>query len=234
MQVLVLAVQNAVDYSDLGVATSGATLFRSIGGSVGTAVLGSIFSNRLSSELTASLLPAARRRGARRVGGGRQPEARSRRSRRRSTRPTSTRSPTRSTPCSWSPRSWPSRRSCSAWFIRERAAARDRRRRRDIGETLRGPKRHRLAGGDRQQARPPGPPRGRARDRRAGRRARRRRPRPGRLLAARAAQRRRARRLAALAERVRIGARTLAAARGELLDRGLIDSCRRRAPTCYR
>jgi Na+/melibiose symporter-like transporter len=48
MQVLVLAVQNAVDYSDLGVATSGATLFRSIGGSLGTAVLGAIFSNRLS------------------------------------------------------------------------------------------------------------------------------------------------------------------------------------------
>jgi EmrB/QacA subfamily drug resistance transporter len=56
MQVLVLAVQNAVDYKDLGVATSGATLFRSIGGSVGTAVLGSIFSNRLAAELT-SLLP---------------------------------------------------------------------------------------------------------------------------------------------------------------------------------
>ena len=55
MQVLVLAVQNAVEYKDLGVATSGATLFRSIGGSVGTAILGSIFSNRLSSELTASL-----------------------------------------------------------------------------------------------------------------------------------------------------------------------------------
>ncbi|MCW3020219.1 MAG: drug resistance transporter, EmrB/QacA subfamily, partial [Solirubrobacterales bacterium] len=51
MQVLVLAVQNAVDYSDLGVATSGATLFRSIGGSLGTATLGAIFSNRLSAEL---------------------------------------------------------------------------------------------------------------------------------------------------------------------------------------
>jgi predicted MFS family arabinose efflux permease/DNA-binding MarR family transcriptional regulator len=56
MQVLVLAVQNAVDYSDLGVATSGATLFRSIGGSLGTAALGAIFSNRLSSQLT-SVLP---------------------------------------------------------------------------------------------------------------------------------------------------------------------------------
>lgn len=61
MQVLVLAVQNAVDYSDLGVATSGATLFRSIGGSVGTAVLGSIFSNRLSSELAVSLPASAHR-----------------------------------------------------------------------------------------------------------------------------------------------------------------------------
>jgi EmrB/QacA subfamily drug resistance transporter len=58
MQVLVLAVQNAVAYSELGVATSGATLFRSIGGSLGTAVLGAIFSNRLSSELK-SVLPAS-------------------------------------------------------------------------------------------------------------------------------------------------------------------------------
>jgi EmrB/QacA subfamily drug resistance transporter len=57
MQVLVLAVQNAVDYSDLGVATSGATLFRSIGGSLGTATLGAIFSNRLRTELK-SVLPA--------------------------------------------------------------------------------------------------------------------------------------------------------------------------------
>jgi EmrB/QacA subfamily drug resistance transporter len=61
MQVLVLAVQNAVEYKDLGVATSGATLFRSIGGAVGTAVLGSIFSNRLTSELTSVLPPTATR-----------------------------------------------------------------------------------------------------------------------------------------------------------------------------
>ena len=66
MQVLVLAVQNAVDYQDLGVAATGATLFRSIGGAVGTAVLGSIFSNRLSSEL-ASSLPASAKAS---VGGG--------------------------------------------------------------------------------------------------------------------------------------------------------------------
>ena len=51
MQVLVLAVQNAVSYGQLGVATSAATLFRSIGGSLGTAILGAIFSNRLANEL---------------------------------------------------------------------------------------------------------------------------------------------------------------------------------------
>ena len=43
MQVLVIAVQNAVDSRDVGVATSGATLFRLMGGSVGTAALGVVF-----------------------------------------------------------------------------------------------------------------------------------------------------------------------------------------------
>ena len=48
MQVLVLAVQNAVPYADLGVATSGATLFRSMGGVIGTAVLGNSISDNLN------------------------------------------------------------------------------------------------------------------------------------------------------------------------------------------
>jgi EmrB/QacA subfamily drug resistance transporter len=51
MQVLVLAVQNAVDYKFLGVATSGSTLFRQIGGSIGVSVFGAIFSNKLAGEL---------------------------------------------------------------------------------------------------------------------------------------------------------------------------------------
>jgi EmrB/QacA subfamily drug resistance transporter len=50
LQVLILAVQNSVPYSQLGVATSAATLFRSIGGSLGTAILGAIFANRLADE----------------------------------------------------------------------------------------------------------------------------------------------------------------------------------------
>ncbi|MGW7660991.1 DHA2 family efflux MFS transporter permease subunit [Streptomyces sp. NPDC054756] len=51
MQVLVLIVQNAVPYEDLGVATSGATFFRSIGASFGVAIFGTIFANRLDDLL---------------------------------------------------------------------------------------------------------------------------------------------------------------------------------------
>jgi EmrB/QacA subfamily drug resistance transporter len=50
-QVLVVAVQNTATYADLGVATSGATMFRLIGGSVGTAVLGSVFAGRIGANL---------------------------------------------------------------------------------------------------------------------------------------------------------------------------------------
>jgi hypothetical protein len=55
MQVLVIAVQNDVDPGDLGVATSGATMFRLIGGSVGTAALGAIFAAGLSARLGAAM-----------------------------------------------------------------------------------------------------------------------------------------------------------------------------------
>jgi MFS family permease len=57
MQVLVLAVQNAIDPRQMGVATSGSTLFRQIGGSIGVAIFGAIFANRLHAEL-ASRLPS--------------------------------------------------------------------------------------------------------------------------------------------------------------------------------
>jgi EmrB/QacA subfamily drug resistance transporter len=55
MQVLVIIVQNAVPHSELGVATSGATFFRSIGGSFGTAIFGAIFSNVLIGDLASHL-----------------------------------------------------------------------------------------------------------------------------------------------------------------------------------
>jgi EmrB/QacA subfamily drug resistance transporter len=55
MQVLVIIVQNGVAHSELGVATSGATFFRSIGGSFGTAIFGAIFSNVLIGNLASHL-----------------------------------------------------------------------------------------------------------------------------------------------------------------------------------
>jgi DNA-binding MarR family transcriptional regulator len=57
MQILIIAVQNAVDYHDLGVATSNAILFRFIGGSFGTALLGAVLATKLNEtkSLIASL-----------------------------------------------------------------------------------------------------------------------------------------------------------------------------------
>jgi EmrB/QacA subfamily drug resistance transporter len=55
MQVLVLAAQNSVDYRLLGVATSVSTMSRQIGGTIGVAVFGAIFSNRLAHEVAARL-----------------------------------------------------------------------------------------------------------------------------------------------------------------------------------
>lgn len=55
MQVLVTAVQNAVEPRDLGAATAGANFFRSIGGSFGTAVFGALYANELPHQLATAL-----------------------------------------------------------------------------------------------------------------------------------------------------------------------------------
>ncbi|MFJ4960953.1 DHA2 family efflux MFS transporter permease subunit [Streptomyces sp. NPDC088729] len=55
MQVLVLVAQNSVSYEDLGVATSGATFFRSIGAAFGVAVFGTVFTDRLTGMLSDAL-----------------------------------------------------------------------------------------------------------------------------------------------------------------------------------
>ena len=55
MQILVLIVQNAVSYEDLGVATSGATFFRSIGAAFGVAVFGTVFASLLGRKLIDAL-----------------------------------------------------------------------------------------------------------------------------------------------------------------------------------
>ncbi|WTJ96484.1 MFS transporter [Streptomyces sp. NBC_01537] len=51
LPVLVLAVQNSVHPGDLGTATSANNYFRQIGGSVGAAVFGTLFANRLAASL---------------------------------------------------------------------------------------------------------------------------------------------------------------------------------------
>ncbi len=55
MQVLVLAVQNAVEQRDLGSATSAATFFRSMGGAFGVAIFGAILNNRLDHNVANEL-----------------------------------------------------------------------------------------------------------------------------------------------------------------------------------
>ncbi|WP_096474036.1 MDR family MFS transporter [Burkholderia stabilis] len=55
MPVLTLAVQNTVEFRHMGVATSGATLFRSIGSSIGVAAFGALFSHGLQARMQQAL-----------------------------------------------------------------------------------------------------------------------------------------------------------------------------------
>ncbi|WP_406502204.1 MDR family MFS transporter [Streptomyces sp. NBC_00500] len=59
MQVLTIAVQNTVEYVDLGTATSGVTFFRTLGSSFGTAVFGTIYTNTLKPNLADGVKEAA-------------------------------------------------------------------------------------------------------------------------------------------------------------------------------
>ncbi len=65
MQVLVLVVQNDARPQEMGVATSTATFFRSVGGSFGVAIFGTIFTSRLADQIR-HLPPAS----AKRLAGG--------------------------------------------------------------------------------------------------------------------------------------------------------------------
>ncbi|WP_042387974.1 MDR family MFS transporter [Streptacidiphilus melanogenes] len=59
MQVLVVAVQNAVPRAQLGAATSATTFFRTIGGSFGVSALGAVFNRQLTENLPKYLPPQA-------------------------------------------------------------------------------------------------------------------------------------------------------------------------------
>jgi EmrB/QacA subfamily drug resistance transporter len=60
MPLYTIAVQNAVPYNILGVATSATAFFRSIGGSVGLAVFGSVMNNRFADEFVTRLPDSVR------------------------------------------------------------------------------------------------------------------------------------------------------------------------------
>jgi EmrB/QacA subfamily drug resistance transporter len=58
MQTIVTAVQNSVEYRDMGAATSSTTFFRQMGGSVGAALFGAVLSSRLAHHLSEQLARA--------------------------------------------------------------------------------------------------------------------------------------------------------------------------------
>ncbi len=60
MPLYTIAVQNAVPYAVMGVATSSTAFFRSIGGALGLAIFGSVMNNRFASELVTRISPAAK------------------------------------------------------------------------------------------------------------------------------------------------------------------------------
>jgi EmrB/QacA subfamily drug resistance transporter len=64
LQTIVTAIQNAVDFRDLGAATSSTTFFRQMGGAIGAAVFGAVLSSRLTHYLTQQLAQAGVRPGA--------------------------------------------------------------------------------------------------------------------------------------------------------------------------
>ena len=59
MQTIVIALQNSVDFKDMGVATSSNTFFRSVGSTIGVAIFGSIYASRLAHYLPVAIQKTA-------------------------------------------------------------------------------------------------------------------------------------------------------------------------------
>jgi len=59
MQTIVIALQNSIDFKDMGVATSSNTFFRSLGSVFGTAIFGSILTNRVGHYLESNFAQLA-------------------------------------------------------------------------------------------------------------------------------------------------------------------------------
>lgn len=77
MQNLVLVVQNSIEVKNLGVATSAVTFFRSLGGTIGVSVLGSMLGTVIADRITtgiAGLAPADQAIAAQALGSGTIPQ----------------------------------------------------------------------------------------------------------------------------------------------------------------
>jgi hypothetical protein len=59
MQTIVIALQNSVEFKDMGVATSSNTFFRSLGSVFGTALFGAVLTNRLGHYLASNFADLA-------------------------------------------------------------------------------------------------------------------------------------------------------------------------------
>jgi EmrB/QacA subfamily drug resistance transporter len=64
LQTIVTAIQNSVEFRDMGAATSSATFFRQMGGSIGAAVFGAVLSSRLAHHLSEQFAQAGIQPGA--------------------------------------------------------------------------------------------------------------------------------------------------------------------------
>jgi ABC-type Fe3+ transport system permease subunit len=60
MQTIVIALQNSVDFKDMGVATSANTFFRSVGGTIGVAIFGTVYANHLAKQLPINIAAVAK------------------------------------------------------------------------------------------------------------------------------------------------------------------------------
>jgi MFS family permease len=64
MQTIVIALQNAVDFKDMGIATSSNTFFRSLGSVFGTAFFGAVLTNRLNHYISGGFADLAQKNPA--------------------------------------------------------------------------------------------------------------------------------------------------------------------------
>ncbi len=68
MQTIVIALQNSVDFADMGVATSSNTFFRSLGSVFGTALFGAVLNNRLAHYMASGFTELATKQPSAMVG----------------------------------------------------------------------------------------------------------------------------------------------------------------------